>query len=152
MPAVEEVEQPLVALRSPSLLAPRQMERRDPRQPQRVSRMRQRLLTLPVMVAIVVRLVWRRMPAVTAVQRVLARAGLWWVTPVRVSPHALTTRLDGLPATVRGPLCAEGCARVQAQGPSALPHPRWAPGRDACSLIALGDGSTREALRKKTQG
>ena len=61
MPAVTEVEQRLTDLLSPSLLAPRHMERRDPRQPQRVIRMRQRLLTLPVMVAIVVSLVWRRM-------------------------------------------------------------------------------------------
>jgi len=76
MPAVEEVEQRLAELLSPALLAPRQMERYDPRQPQRVIRMRQRLLTLPVIVAIVVSLVWRRMPAVTEVQRVLAREGL----------------------------------------------------------------------------
>ena len=56
MPAVAEVEQQLAALLSPSLLAPRQLERRDPRQPARVIRMRQRLLTLPVMVAILVTL------------------------------------------------------------------------------------------------
>jgi hypothetical protein len=56
MPAVDEVEQHLTALLSPSLLAPRQLERRDPRQPQRLIRMRQRLLTLPVMVAILVSL------------------------------------------------------------------------------------------------
>src|SRR6266849_5656717 len=85
MPAVEEVEQRLAELLSPALLAPRQMERYDPQQPQRVIRMRQRLLTLPVVVAIVVSLVWRRMPAVTEVQRVLAREGLLWVPPVRVS-------------------------------------------------------------------
>jgi Transposase DDE domain len=151
MPAVEEVEQQLVALLSPSLLAPRQMERHDPRQPQRVIRMRQRLLTLPVVVAIVVSLVWRRMPAVTEVQRVLAREGLLWVTPVRVSLPALTKRLDVLPAAVMGQLFAEVCARLQAQGPPALPHPHWAPVRDAFSLIALVDGSTLEALRKKTQ-
>jgi hypothetical protein len=36
MPAVEEVEQRLKDLLSPSLLAPRQLERRDPRQPQRI--------------------------------------------------------------------------------------------------------------------
>jgi hypothetical protein len=72
MPAVEEVEQQLTALRSPSLLAPRQLERRDPRQPQRLIRMRQRQLTLPVLVAIVVSLVWRRVPAVAEVQKVLA--------------------------------------------------------------------------------
>jgi hypothetical protein len=151
MPAVEEVEQQLVALLSPSLLAPRQMERCDPRQPQRVIRMRQRLLTLPVMVAIIVSLVWRRMPAVTEVQRVLAREGLLWVTPVRVSPQALIKRLEVLPAAVMGQLFAEVCARLQAQGPPALPHPCWAPVRDAFSLIALVDGSTLEALRKKTQ-
>jgi hypothetical protein len=151
MPAVEEVEQRLVALLSPSLLAPRQMERRDPRQPQRVIRMRQRLLTLPVMVAIVVSLVWRRMPAVTEVQRVLAREGLLWVTPMRVSPQALIKRLDVLPAAVMGQLFAEVCARLQAQQSPALPHPGWAPVRDAFSLIALVDGSTLEALRKKTQ-
>jgi hypothetical protein len=151
MPSVEEVEQQLIALLSPSLLAPRQMERRDPRQPQRVIRMRQRLLTLPVMVAIVVSLVWRRMPAVTEVQRVLAREGLLWVTPVRVSLPALTKRLDVLPATVMGQLFAEVCTRLRAQGPPVLPHPQWAPVRDAFSLIALVDGSTLEGLRKKTQ-
>src|SRR5919108_5877837 len=86
MPAVEEVEQRLLEVLSPSLLAPRQLERRDPRQPQRLIRMRQRLLTLPVMVAIIVSLVWRRMPAVAEVHKVLAREGLLWVAPLRVSP------------------------------------------------------------------
>jgi hypothetical protein len=148
---VEEVEQHLVTLLSPALLAPRQMERRDPRQPQRVIRMRQRLLTLPVMVAIVVSLVWRRMPAVTEVQRVLAREGLLWVPPVRVSLSALTKRLDVLPSTVMGQLFTEVCARLQAKEPPALPHPHWAPVRDAFSLVAIVDGSTLEALRKKTQ-
>ena len=150
-PAVEDLEHQLVALLSPSLLAPRQMERRDPRQPQRVIRMRQRLLTLPVMVAIVVSLVWQRMPAVTEVQRVLAREGLWWVTPGRVSLPALTKRLEVLPAAVMGQLFAEVCARLRAQGPPALPHPPGAPVQAAFSLIAMVDGSTLEALRNKTQ-
>ena len=47
MPAVEEVEQRLTDLLGPSLLAPRQLERRYLRQPQRLIRMRQRLRTLP---------------------------------------------------------------------------------------------------------
>ena len=115
MPAVEEVEQRLVELLRPSLLAPRQMERRDPRQPQRVIRMRQRLLTLPVIVAIVVSLVWRRIPAVAEVQRVLAREGLLGVAPVRVSVQALTTRLDVLPAAVMG----EDPGRAAVRGPGA---------------------------------
>src|SRR5215831_18913425 len=151
MPAVEEVEQHLTDLLSPSLLAPRQLERRDPRQPQRLIRMRQRLLTLPVMVALIVSLVWRRMPAVAEVQKVLAREGLLWAPPLRVSPQAITKRLDALPAAVMGQLFTEVCTRLQAQAPTALPYPSWAPVRAHFPRVAIVDGSTLEALRKKTQ-
>ena len=98
LPAVEDVEQRLMEVLSPSLLAPRQLERRDPRQPQRLIRMRQRLLTLPVIVAIMVSVVWRRVPSIAEVQKVLAREGLLGVAPLRVSPQAITKRLDVLPA------------------------------------------------------
>ena len=150
MPAVEDVEQRLTELLSPSWLAPRQLERRDPRQPQRLIRMRQRILTLPVIVAIVVSLVWRRMPAVAEVQKVLAREGLLWV-PLYGSVPALTKRLDVLPAAVMGQLCAEVCARLRAQGPRPCLHPGWAPVRAQFPLLAIVDGSTLEALRQKTQ-
>jgi hypothetical protein len=150
MPAVEEVEQRLTDLLSPSLLAPRQLERRDPRQPQRLIRMRRRLLTLPVMAAIMVSLVWRRLPAVAEVQRVLAREGLLGGTPLQVSSQAILTRLDVLPVATMGQLFAEVCARLQAQVPPPVPHPRWAPVREHFPQIAIVDGSTLEALRKKT--
>src|ERR671922_1089423 len=151
LPAVDEVEQRLMDVLSPSLLAPRQLERRDPRQPQRLIRMRQRLLTLPVLVAIIVSLVWRRVPSIAEVQKVLAREGLLGVAPLRVSPQAITKRLDVLPAVVMGQLFAEVCMRIQAQLPPPLPHPSWAPVREVFPRIALVDGSTLEALRKKTQ-
>jgi hypothetical protein len=147
---VEDVEQRLMAVLSPSLLSPRQLERRDPQQPQRCIRMRQRLLTLPVIVAIIVSLVWRRMPSIAEVQRVLSREGVLGVAPLRVSAQAITKRLDVLPAAVMGQLFAEVCTRVQAQAPPPLLHPRWAPVREHFPLIALVDGSTLEALRKKT--
>jgi hypothetical protein len=150
LPAVEDVEQRLMAVLSPSLLSPRQLERRDPQQPQRCIRMRQRLLTLPVIVAIIVSLVWRRMPSIAEVQRVLSREGVLGVAPLRVSAQAITKRLDVLPAAVMGQLFAEVCTRVQAQAPPPLLHPRWAPVREHFPLIALVDGSTLEALRKKT--
>src|SRR5438876_9138656 len=88
MPAVEKVEQRLTDLLSPSLLAPRQLERRDPRQPQRIIRIRQRLLTLPVMVAIIVSLVWRRVPSIAEVQKILTREGLLGMAPLQVSSQA----------------------------------------------------------------
>ena len=136
---------------SPSLLAPRQLERRDPRPPHRLIRMRQRLLTLPVIVAILVSLVWRRVPSIAEVQKVLSREGLLGVAPLRVSPQAIIKRLDVLPAAVMGQLFAEVCTRVQAQSPPPLPHPRWAPVWERFPLLAIVDGSTLEALRKKTE-
>ena len=149
MPAVEEVEQQLTALLSPSLLAPRQFERRDPRQPQRLIRMRQRLLTLPVMVAMVVSLVWRRVPAVAEVQKVLAQEGLLRTPPLQVSPQAITKRLDVLPAAVMGQLLAEVCTRWQAQAAPSVFHPSWAPVQEPFPLIAIVDSSTLEALRQQ---
>src|SRR6266851_6409203 len=69
----------------------------------------------------------------------------------RASPQAITKRLAVLPAAVMGQLLAEVCARLQAQVPPTVPPPRWAPVRERFSVIALVDGSTLEALRKKTQ-
>jgi hypothetical protein len=152
MPAVEEVEQRLLDVLTPSLLAPRQLERHDPQQPQRLIRMRQRLLTLPVIVAIIVSLVWRRVPSIAEVQKVLAREGMLGVAPLQVSAQAITKRLDVLPAAVVGQLFAEVCAQLHAHAPPALPHPSWEPVRQHFARLALVDGSTLEALRKKTQG
>jgi hypothetical protein len=85
LPAVAEIEAELFALLTPALLAPRQLERRDPRNPQRCIRLRAGILTLPVMVALVVSLVWRRLGASAEVQRVLVQEGLLWVSPLQVS-------------------------------------------------------------------
>jgi IS4 transposase len=150
LPALDDVEQRLLDVLSPSFLAPRQLERRDPRQPDRLIRMRQRLLTLPVIVAILVSLVWRRVPSIAEVQKVLSREGLLGMAPLRVSPQAITKRLDVLPAAVIGQLLAEVCTRVQAQSPPPVPQPYWAPLWKRFPLLAIVDGSTLEARRKKT--
>lgn len=80
-PEIEEVEGRLLQLLSPSLMAPRLMERRNPKDPKRPIRMRARLLTLPVMMAIILGMVFRRLPSVAEVQRTLERDGLLWVGP-----------------------------------------------------------------------
>src|SRR4249919_132583 len=71
LPAVAEIEAELTALLTPALFAPRQLERRDPRNPARQIRLRARLLTLPVRVALVVSLVWRRLGSIAEVQHVI---------------------------------------------------------------------------------
>jgi hypothetical protein len=150
LPAVDEVAQRLMDGRSPSVLAPCQLERLDPRHPQRRIRMRQRLLTRPVMVALTVSLVWRRRPSIAEGQQVLTRAGVLGMAPLQASPQVITKRLDGLPAALMGQVLTEVWARWQAQPPP-LPHPRWAPVRERFPRLAMVDGSTRDALRKQAQ-
>ena len=71
---------------------------------------------------------------------------------------ALAGQFPGHPQTARratgrddGAAFAEVCARLQAQVPPPVPPPRWAPVREHFPQIAIVDGSTLEALRKKTQ-
>src|SRR5258706_11772377 len=79
LPAMAEIEAELTALLTPALFAPRQLERGDPRTPSRQIRLRARILTLPVMVALVVSLVWRRLGSIAEVHRVIVQNGLLWV-------------------------------------------------------------------------
>jgi len=152
VPAVEDVEQQLWARLRPSLRAPRLWERRDPHEPPRGIRLRARRLTVPVRVARIVSLGWRRVAAGAEVQRVLAREGLWGVPPLQVSAHALPKRLAILPAGGRGALCAAVGTRRQAQPLPPWPGlADWAHGRAPFPRLAVRDGATLEALRKKTQ-
>lgn len=98
-PAVAEIEAELTALLTPALFAPRQLEGRDPRTPTRQLRLRARILTLPVMVALVVSLVWRRLGAIAEVQRVLVQDGSLWWSPLQVSEQAIAKRLETLPVS-----------------------------------------------------
>jgi hypothetical protein len=152
LPAVAEIEAELTALLTPALFAPRQLERRDPCNPERQIRLRARILTLPVMVALVVSLVWRRLGSIAEVQRVVVQDGLLWISPLQVSEQAIAKRLDTLPASALAAVFGEVSAQLQAQPPPQLPGlERWTAVRARFSRIAMVDGSTLEALRKKTQ-
>jgi hypothetical protein len=152
LPAVAEIEAELTALLTPALFAPRQLERYDPRNPDRRIRLRARILTLPVMVALIVSLVWRRLGSIAEVQRVVVQDGLLWVSPLQVSAQAIAKRLDTLPASALAAVLTEVSARLQAQPPPQISGlERWADVRVRFSGIAMVDGSTLEALRKKTQ-
>jgi Transposase DDE domain len=62
--------------------------------------MRSRLLNLPVMVALVLALLWRRVPGVCTLQRMLGRERILWTQPTRVSQAALSERLLTFPAVL----------------------------------------------------
>lgn len=62
--------------------------------------LRARVLSLPVVVAVVLMLIWRQVPSVSELVRTLERERLLWVPPLRVSQQALSQRLRCLPAAL----------------------------------------------------
>jgi hypothetical protein len=88
--------------------------------------LRERLLSLPVMVSLVLTLLWRQVPAVSTLVQLLAREELLWSPPIHVSQHALALRLRVLPAslfrsvveTVLPTLQARAAARTRPLSPA----------------------------------
>ena len=60
--------------------------------------LRARILTLPVMVAFVLSLLWRHLGSVSEAVRVLNEEGVLWTSPTPVSQQAMSARLRTLPA------------------------------------------------------
>lgn len=60
--------------------------------------MRNRILTLPVMMALILGMIWRRIPGVCELQRTMARERILWVQPQRVSQSSLSDRFLEFPA------------------------------------------------------
>ena len=60
--------------------------------------LRDRILTLPLMMAGVLTLLWRDVAGVTELTRILAREGFLWCSPTEVSQQALSQRFLTLPA------------------------------------------------------
>jgi hypothetical protein len=68
--------------------------------------LRHRVLTLPVMTAFVLALIWRQVPAVTTLVALFARESFFGIGPVQVSQQAVSQRLRTLPASLFGDLLA----------------------------------------------
>src|SRR5712691_11762090 len=68
LPPVAEIERRLRAVVTPGLFAARRLDRA-------AVRLRDRILTLPVMAVLMVTLVWRQIPSLSEALRVVAREG-----------------------------------------------------------------------------
>lgn len=64
--------------------------------------LRDRILTLPVMVAMVLAMIWRQVPSVAELIRTSAREGPLWEAPVHATQQAFDLRLRCLPADLFG--------------------------------------------------
>jgi hypothetical protein len=112
---------------------------------------RNRLLGLPVMVALTLALIWRRVPGVCTLQRMLARERILWVQPTQVSQASLSERFLTFPAVLFERVLYRVLARLPAHqatrtrplnGHLAAVQTRF----EHCYAV---DGTTLEALFRK---
>lgn len=139
LPPVEEIEERLRAVLTPGLFAARRGDLAG-------NKLRNRILTLPVMVVLMVTLVWRQMASLSEALRVVAREGLWAVAPFTVSRQALSQRLQAMPASLFAALYDDALQRLRS---TSSPAPRPTGWQPRFSALWLADGSTLDALRRK---
>ena len=113
--------------------------------------LRERTLTLPVMVAFVLSLLWRHLGSIREGVRVLNEEGVLWTTALPVSPQAVLQRLRTLPPTLFESILAQVLPEMQqrfAQRKRPLPQVLVWASQHFSAVLAL-DGSTLDALSKK---
>jgi len=113
--------------------------------------LRERILTLPVMVAMVLTMIWRQVPAVAELVRMVARDSLLWTPPIEVTQKAFSLRLGSLPeqlfASVLFELLPKLLERSKARS---RPHsPIVARALRHFTKVWIIDASTLEALFRK---
>lgn len=111
--------------------------------------LRDRILTLLVMVAIVLSLIYRQMSGLNEALRVLEQQGLMWVDAQRVTRQALSQRLRTLSARLFAQLLEQVLAQMQPQGTKAAVPCGWQSVEQRFGAIWVADGSILEAIAKK---
>jgi hypothetical protein len=113
--------------------------------------LRERVLNLPVMVALTLSMVWRQIAAVNELAKMLRTEGLLWAEPRKVSQQALSERFRTFPAllflrvllTIL-PLMQE---RWQSRRRPLPPEIAWA--QERYTEVVIHDGSTLDVLMRK---
>jgi hypothetical protein len=142
-PPPEEIERLLEELVSPVVYAQLAAYR--------AMGLRQRILTLPVMVAFILGLIWRQVGSVTDAIRELNKHGILWARPIQVTQQAVSERLRTFPAELFHRILVDLLPQM---------HLRWrARQRPLPAVMAWAqqhfagvwilDGSTLDALLRK---
>lgn len=113
--------------------------------------LRDRLLGLPVMVAAVLMLLWRQVPSVCELTKLIGREDLLWTPKVKVTQQALSKRFLTFPAELFRRVLMDLLPRLRERW-AARQRPLPASiecARKTFSRIFVVDGSTLEALFRK---
>jgi hypothetical protein len=116
--------------------------------------LRDRILTLPLMMAAILSLLWRNVAGVTELTRLLNREGFLWCEPSEISQQALSQRFLTFPAILFENVFKELLPHFRHQWLTRKSRPL--PDSVQFALknfenIWIADGSTLEALFKKLQ-
>ena len=114
--------------------------------------LRDRILTLPLMVAAVLTMLWRDVAGVRELTRILAREGFLWCNPLKVSQQALSNRFLTFPAELFERVFSEilPLLRLKWHERNRRPLPESVQFTlTRVEKIWIADGSTLEALFKK---
>lgn len=139
----EEIERRLQTLLTPAVFAQMGYYRQ--------LGMRSRILNLPLMVALVLTILWRQVPSVRELTRMLAREDMLWCKAVKVSQQALSERFLVFPAALfervfKALLPALKAKWEERQRPIPL---AIQVASEHFDQILVADGSTLEALFRK---
>lgn len=134
MPQNEQIEQRLLEVLTPGMFSPQRI---------REWKGRNRLLTLPVMVAVVLTLVWRQVAGISELVRVLAKEGVMWVGALEVTQQAISKRLGKMPSYVFEQVFEESIRAIGDKYNDSSTK--------GLSVVWMADGSTLEALMRRVK-
>jgi len=113
--------------------------------------LRERVLSLPVMVALVLSMIRRQVGSVTPLTHLLHREGLLWTAPVRVGQQALSVRRRAFPADLFGRVLDDLLPRRQGRWRGRHrplpPEVTWA--REHFTAVLAADGAPLDALLRR---
>jgi hypothetical protein len=114
--------------------------------------LRDRILTLPLMLAAVLTLLWRNVPSVQELTRLLARENLLWCKAVKVSQQAVSQRFLSFPSQLFERVFFDVLPELQQRWQQRQQRPLPLSvqfGKDQFEQVWIADGSTLEALFRK---
>jgi hypothetical protein len=114
--------------------------------------LRERILTLPLMVAAILTLLWRDVPGVTELARLLEKEGFLWCPRTKVSQQALSPRFLTFPAILLERIFKEILPNLKTRWSNRQNRPLPESVQFCLSKfekIWIADGSTLEALFRK---
>lgn len=141
-PPTEEIESRLFELLSPGTFTNLKRVKDKERD------LRDRVLTLPVMAAIVLSIVYRQIQHLTDVVRTLETETLLWAPTMQVSKQALSQRLNSLPSHLFLGLFDQVIERIAIKNRTKQLAHKWAPVAQKFSAVWIADASTLEAIKK----